>query len=141
MALPSSVLFICQMNMVRSPMAEALMRKHYPKIGTIASCGLSQGEADALVATVMSEVGADLSEHSPRTLDSFGNQNFDVVIAFTSPAYEAAKAYFAETDSNVLHWPLPEPGEGSLDVRAIMNNYRAMRDLIKSRLIRHFGAP
>jgi protein-tyrosine-phosphatase len=89
----------------------------------------------------MSEVGANLDAHSPRTLDSFGSQTFDVVIAFTSPAFEAAKAYFAETDSQVLHWPLPEPGEGSLDVRAIMNNYRAMRDLIKNRLIRHFGTP
>lgn len=116
------------------------MRKHYPDIDVIASCGLSQGEADSLVETVMSEVGADLSQHEPRTLDSFGDQSFDVVIAFTSSAYEAAKAYFADTDSQVLHWPLPDPGEGSLDVRAIMNNYRAMRDLIKNRLIRHFGA-
>lgn len=139
MALPNSILFICQMNMVRSPMAEGWMRKLYPDAGLVASCGLSQGDADQLVETVMSEVGADLSQHTPRTLESFDGQRFDTVIAFTNSAHEAAKAYFEDTDSEVLHWPLPDPGEGSLDVRAIMNNYRAMRDLIKNRLIRHFG--
>ncbi len=138
MALPNSILFICQMNMVRSPMAEGWMRKLYPDVGMIASCGLNQGDADQLVQTVMSEAGADLSQHTPRTLESFEGQEFDTVIAFTNSAYEAAKVYFENTDSEVLHWPLPDPGEGSLDVRAIMNNYRAMRDLIKNRLIRHF---
>lgn len=140
MALPRSVLFICQMNMVRSPMAAGLMRKLYPDVQRVESCGLSQGEADQLVQSVMSEVGVDMKAHIPQTLDAFENRQFDTVIAFTGSAYSAAEAFFEDTQTEVLHWPLPDPGEGSLDVRAIMNNYRAMRDLIKTRLIRHFGA-
>lgn len=140
MALPRSVLFICQMNMVRSPMAAGLMRKLYPDVQIVESCGLSQGEADQLVQSVMSEVGVDMKAHIPQTLDAFENHQFDTVIAFTGSAYSAAEAFFEDTQTEVLHWPLPDPGEGSLDVRAIMNNYRAMRDLIKTRLIRHFGA-
>lgn len=139
MALPNSVLFICQMNMVRSPMAEGLMRKLYPDMNIIESCGLSQGETDQLVDAVMREIGIDISEHKPKTLDSFGEQPFDVVIAFTPSAFSAAQAYFEESQTQILNWPLPDPGAGSLDVRAMMDNYRAMRDLIKNRLIRHFG--
>lgn len=139
MAIPNSVLFICQMNMVRSPMAAGLMRKLYPDTAIVESCGLSLGEADQLVQSVMSEVGIDMSAHIPQTLKGFEGRRFEVVIAFTASGFEATKAYFEESDSEVLHWPLPDPAEGSLDVRAIMNNYRAMRDLIKTRLIRHFG--
>lgn len=117
------------------------MRKHYSSSYQVKSCGLSQGEADQLVQSVMSEIGVDMSQHEPMTLGAFEPNDFDIVIAFTSAANEAAKAYFEGAKAEVLYWPLPDPGEGSLDVRAIMNNYRAMRDVIKSRLIRHFGAP
>jgi protein-tyrosine-phosphatase len=139
MAAPNSVLFICQMNMVRSPMAEGLLRKLYPEVQTVESCGLSQGEADQLVQSVMSEIGVDIKGHVPQTLNAFENREFDMVVAFTESAFNAAQAFFEKTDSEVLYWPLPNPEEGSLDVRAIMNNYRAMRDVIKNRLIRHFG--
>lgn len=122
-------------------MAEGLMRKLYPSTYQAKSCGLSQGEADQLVQSVMAEIGVDMSEHEPTTLGSFDPENFDLVVAFTASANDSAKAYFEGAKAEVLYWPLPDPGEGSLDVRAIMNNYRAMRDVIKTRLIRHFGAP
>lgn len=115
------------------------MRNLYPDMDIVESCGLSLGEADQLVQSVMSEIGIDMSAHVPQMLNAFDGRAFDVVIAFTSSGFDAAKAFFEDSDSEVLYWPLPDPGEGSLDVRAIMNNYRAMRDLIKSRLIRHFG--
>jgi len=140
MTATKSVLFICQMNMVRSPMAEGLLRKLHPEIQTVESCGLSQGEADQLVQSVMSEIGVDMQAHLPQTLNAFENRQFDTVIAFTESAFNAAEAFFEGVETDFLYWPLPNPEEGSLDVRAIMNNYRAMRDVIKNRLIRHFGA-
>jgi len=140
MGAANSVLFICQMNMVRSPMAEGLLRKLHPEVQVVESCGLSQGEADQLVQSVMSEIGVDIKEHVPQILNAFENRQFDIVIAFTDAAFHAAQAFFEGGESEILYWPLPNPEEGSLDVRAIMNNYRAMRDVIKARLIRHFGA-
>ena len=137
--LPRSVLFVCQMNMVRSPMAEGFMKKLFPLVANVESCGLSQGDSDEWVHTVMSEVGVDLSNHTPKTLRDLVNQEFEIVITFTKDAYEASGAFFEGADTKILHWPLPMPGEGSLDVRAIMNNYRAIRDVIKTRLSNYFG--
>jgi len=139
MALPNSVLFVCQMNMVRSPIAEGLMRSLYPNVARIESCGLDQGEKEQMVETIMTEAGIDVSDHEPTTLENYKPENFEVVIAFTPQAYQAAQSYFDGTKTEILNWPLPDPGAGSLDVRAMMDNYRAMRDLIKNRILRHFG--
>ncbi len=138
--LPQSILFVCEMNMVRSPMAAGLMRKLFPSVQTIESCGLMQGEADQWVETVMSDIGVDMSEHQPKTLHDLENDEFDIVIAFTPSATEGSKAFFEGQPTEILQWPLPMPGTGSLDVRAVLNDYRAMRDVIKTRLLNYFEA-
>ena len=48
------------------------------------------------------------------------------------------RQFFDETANLIEFWPLPDPTQGSLDVRAIMNNYRAIRDNINMRLKNKF---
>ena len=104
------------------------------------SCGLSKGELDDLMVSIMAEKGIDMRGHTARTLQDLGDTSFDLVIAFTEEAGDAAKAYFASSDAEIEVWPLPDPTAGMLDVRAIMNNYRAIRDNIDNRLTRRFKA-
>ena len=86
----------------------------------------------------MREISIDMSSHKSKTLNDLSDCQFDLIIAFTEPAYEAAKAVFNETANLIEFWPLPDPTQGSLDVRAIMNNYRAIRDNINMRLKNKF---
>ncbi len=136
--LPSSVLFVCYLNSIRSPMAEGLMKKRFGRALYVQSAGLASGEIDDLMVAVMAEKGIDMREHNARTLSDLGDTNYDLVIAFTDSAAEAAKALFEGTDSTVEMWPVPDPTAGALDVRAMMNNYRAIRDFIDNRLGRRF---
>lgn len=135
--LPKSVLFVCYLNSIRSPMAEGIMRKLFPNVES-QSCGIASGDLDDLMVAVMREKGVDMSAHEARTLGDLTNETFDLVIAFTEAAGESAKAAFADTDTKIEVWPLPDPTQGSLDVRAMMNNYRAIRDNIEGRLKRAF---
>lgn len=137
--LPSSVLFVCYLNSIRSPMAEGLMKNRYGRALYVQSAGLSLGEIDDLMVAVMGEKGIDMTGHSSRTLNDLGDTNYDLVIAFTQPATEAAKAMFEGTDTVIETWLVPDPTAGSLDVRAMMNNYRSIRDFIDNRLVRRFG--
>ena len=134
---PTSILFVCYLNSIRSPMAEGLMRKQFPETVT-KSCGIAAGDLDDLMVSVMREKGMDMSEHYPQTLGDVCEQNFDLVIAFTEAAGEAAKAAFEDSATPIEVWPIPDPTQGSLDVRAMMNNYRAIRDNIEGRLKRAF---
>ncbi|MGJ8563576.1 MAG: low molecular weight phosphatase family protein [Alphaproteobacteria bacterium] len=136
--LPSAVLFVCFLNSIRSPMAEGLMKARFGKHTYVQSCGMSAGELDDLMVAVMAEKGIDMSQHNSRTLHDLDDASFDVVIAFTEAAGEAAKAYFEDTDAVVEVWPTPDPTAGSLDVRSMMNNYRSVRDYIEGRITRRF---
>ncbi len=133
----TKVLFVCYLNSIRSPMAEGLARQ-YENLDVM-SCGLETGELDDLMVAVMREKGLDMSGHRAQTLESLSEQSFDVVIAFTDTAGEAARAVFGGTDTEILVWPTPDPTAGMLDVRAMMNNYRSVRDYIKGRLKKQFG--
>ena len=136
-AAPHSILFVCYLNSIRSPMAEGLMRKFYPHVES-QSCGMAAGDLDELMVAIMREKGIDMSEHIAQTLGDVAEQDIELVIAFTEAAGEAAKAAFDGTDTVIEVWPVPDPSQGSLDVRAIMNNYRAIRDNIEIRLKRRF---
>lgn len=137
--LPSSVLFLCFLNSIRSPMAEGLMKKHYGKSVYVQSCGISKGELDDLMVAVMREVGVDKSGHTARSLSDIEDKSYDTVIAFTEDAGETARAAFEDDDTEIIVWPTPDPTSGELDVRAMMNNYRSVRNFIENRLLAKFG--
>ncbi|WP_298912506.1 low molecular weight phosphatase family protein [uncultured Algimonas sp.] len=126
------LLFVCHLNMVRSPMAEGLARR---KGFEAVSCGLEPGEPDDLMMAVMREVGIDMSGHDPKSLQSMADEPFDRIIAFTDETFAASKAVFGP-DAPVELWSLPMPDSGSYDVRAVMDGYRAIRSVIANRLDR-----
>jgi len=136
--LPSSILFVCYLNSIRSPMAEGLMKKRSGQDVYVQSAGMATAELDDLMVSIMAEKGIDMSGHKARALSDLGDTSFDYIIAFTEAAGEAAKAVFADTDSIIDVWAIPDPTAGSLDVRAIMNNYRSIRDYIDAKLARYF---
>lgn len=132
------VLFVCFLNSIRSPMAEGLTTQLYQNF-EVTSCGLEAGELDDLMVAVMREKGIDMSGHTAKTLESLIDETYDVVIAFTDTAGEAARAVFGGTETEILIWPTPDPTAGMLDVRAMMNNYRSVRDYIEAQLKKRFG--
>ena len=68
--LPASVLYVCSMNRVRSPMAAGLTRKLYGDALQVDSSGLhASEEVDMMAAVVMQEVGVDLLDHRPRPME------------------------------------------------------------------------
>ena len=136
--LPSSILFICYLNSIRSPIAEGLMKSLVGDRVYVDSCGESKGDIDSLMVAVMKEKGIDMSAHESQTLTDIQDGSFDVIIAFTENAADAAKAVFEGQDVEILTWRTPDPTAGALDVRTMMNNYRAVRDQLEARLKRHF---
>ena len=133
------VLFICQLNSVRSPMAEGLLRKRLGDKVFVKSCGLTPDDPNDFMLSIMKEVGVDMSNHKPLSLDDVKDENFDRIIAFTPGVKAGAEAFFGDNHPEIELWAVPNPGEGSLDVRALLNNYRAIRSNVDARLGREFG--
>jgi len=131
-ALPT-VLFVCSMNSVRSPIAAALARQTFPGRLISRSVGVHGGKADSFVHDVMEEVGIDMSVHTPHTMDELAASRFDLVVTLSDDARQAVEAAGLEAAA-MEHWPVADPTlvEGSRDT--ILNAYRNLRDDLRQRV-------
>jgi protein-tyrosine-phosphatase len=139
--LPASVLYVCAMNRVRSPMAAALTRRLYGEGFPVQSSGLRPSEeVDPMAAVVMQEVDVDLFDHRPRPIGDIDPHAFSVVVALSDDAWEAVRPLAGE-GIEVEHWPVFDPTleEGSREQR--LEAYRQTRRELESRITARFGPP
>ena len=106
-----SILFMCGMNAVRSPMAEALAREALPASTFIASAGVRAGERDPFVDVVLAEVGLLVwTSVSPGTMDDLEDGfYFDLIITLAPQAHHAALELTRSTAVEVEYWPTADP--------------------------------
>jgi len=137
-ALPSAVLFVCTFNTVRSPIAEALLKKFHGDKIYVDSAGLDVAEPDGFVIEVMRELGIDLSAHEPKSLEEIDDLSFDLIIALSPEAYSAALEFTSTIACDVEFWPIPHPGDASGGREAQLAAYRRLRDELFNRLMDKF---
>ena len=69
-SIPSSILFCCDHNSVRSPMAEGLMKKIYGRTAYVQSAGVENDmEIDGFAVAVCGEIGVELVRHRSRSFE------------------------------------------------------------------------
>ena len=130
----SSVLFACNINAVRSAMAEALIKTRFPGQIFTDSCGVAPGQQDGFAIAVMEEIGIDLSAHQPKGFDDLDCEFYDVIISYSPEAHEQARRITHKIDCQALYWPVDNLAglQGSREDR--LRAYRAVRDDIVGRL-------
>jgi len=136
---PSSVLFLCGENALRSPMAEAIGKHHFGNRIYIDSAGVRAGEIDALAIAVLAEDGIDLSNHKSKRLDDLMGSSFDLVISLTPEAQHKAVELTRSSSVELEYWPMPDPSvfEGNRERR--LAAYRELRDVLNKRIIDRLG--
>ncbi|MCX5495830.1 low molecular weight phosphatase family protein [Kaistia dalseonensis] len=135
---PGSVLFVCGMNTVRSPIAAALARQLFPRGLYVASAGVRKGTADPFVTAVMEERGLDLARHKPQTIEDLEDTNFDVVITLSPEAHHRALELTRTMAVSVEYWPTADPTLVSGTRDQILDAYRAVRDQLAARIKERF---
>jgi protein-tyrosine-phosphatase len=131
---PSSVLFACGMNAIRSPMAEAIARHLFGNRVYIASAGVRRGDADPFAVKVMEEMGLDMTRHRPHTFEDLEDDNFDLVITLAPEAHHKALDMTRVLDLDVEYWPIPDPALATGSRDQIMDSYRSVRDLLQRKI-------
>ncbi|TNE37898.1 MAG: low molecular weight phosphatase family protein [Alphaproteobacteria bacterium] len=136
--LPSSVLFACTMNAVRSPMAAGLMRHLYGHFTYVESIGVHPGEPDSFAIAVMDEIGLDISNHCPRDFSHLDDTSFDLVISLSPEAHHRALELTRASAIEAVYWPTFDP-TGTTGSRAqILEAYRNVRDGLLERIKTYF---
>jgi len=139
---PAAILFACNFNSVRSPMAAALMKLTYGDRIYVDSCGLSPAEGvDPFVAAVMGELGADVAQHDAKSFDDLEDGSFDLVVALTPEAQARALELARGKAMEVEYWPTPDPTQTTGSRETVLGAYRAAREALRERILRRFGRP
>ena len=145
--LPQSILFCCDHNAVRSPMAEGLMKKFYGTETYVQSAGvIADMDIDGFSIAVCAELGIELARHKSRSfaeMHKFGDElsSFDLIVALSPVSKKEAEKITNFYDLKIEYWPISDPTgpEDNRDKKLIA--YRNSRDQIVGNLTRKFGAP
>ncbi len=144
---PSSVLFACDHNAVRSPMAEGIMKRDYGTSIFVQSAGVRHDmEVDGFCVAVCEEIGVTLSKHRARSfaeMEEWGDQidGYDLIIALSPAAQRAALEYTRYYALEVEYWPIMDPTDLGRTREEKLASYRQARDQIATKIRARFGPP
>lgn len=144
---PTSVLFCCDHNAVRSPMAEGMMKKYYGQDIYVQSAGVyNDMEIDGFSIAVCEEIGIELARHRSRSFDEMQDWGddlaaFDLVVALSPASQRRALELTRYFHLEVEYWPVLDPtGLGEARDEKL-KSYRETRDQIRARMLDRFGPP
>jgi len=139
--LPGAVLFACTMNTVRSVMASAILRHLAGQRSYVRSAGVKAGEPDPFVTIVMEEIGIDVSQHHPHTLQELHDTSFDLIVTLSPEAHHQALELTRTMAVDVEYWPTLDAtmmlGQVSRD--QVLDYYRGVRDQLFDKIKTRFG--
>ncbi|APX21632.1 MAG: low molecular weight phosphatase family protein [Rhodobacteraceae bacterium] len=143
--LPQSVLFCCDHNAVRSPMAEGIMKKLYGFDSYVQSVGVVNDlDIDGFAIAVCREIGVELDKHRSRSfeeLEEMGEalSGFDLIVAMSPASQRAALELTRFYHLKVEYWPIMDPTGLGETRETKLNAYRQTRDQIMEKLKSRWG--
>ena len=144
-SLPQSILFCCDHNEVRSPMAEGIMKKLYGTGTYVQSVGvINDLEIDGFSIAVCDEIGVELSRHRSRSFDEMERwgddlSSFDLIVALSPASQRRALELTRLFHLTVEYWPILDPtGIGETREMKLVS-YRQTRDQILNKLREKWG--
>jgi protein-tyrosine-phosphatase len=139
-----SVLFVCGLNSIRSPMAAAAFRQMLGGSFKVASAGVRKDTIDPFAVAAMAEIGIDIGDHEPMTIDELEDLDgldFSLIVTLAPEAHHIALALTHRIAATIEYWPTSDPTaiEGNREQR--LDGYRAVRDQLIARIKERFAPP
>lgn len=135
----TSVLFVCTMNSIRSPIAEALVKDIFGTKIYCDSAGTREGDTDGFAMAVMAERKLSLENHKSKLVDDLEDLYFDVIITLSPQAHHKILDMTSSEFVEVEYWPTMDPSTiaGSRD--QVLEAYRKLRDDLETRIRARFA--
>ena len=128
------VLILCTGNSCRSQMAEGWIEKQLGETWEARSAGTNPtGEVHPLAVTVMAEVGIDISNGTPEHVDTYLNQEWDLVITVCDSAHENCPVFPNPVETLHISYPDPADAEGSQAEK--IEVFRTVRNQLRQQLL------
>ena len=135
-----SVLFVCNLNAVRSVLAEYMTNSFYQGHITAQSCGIIAGSPDGYAASVALEQSIDITNHESRYLSDIDASAFDEIISFSEDAAAEVARLSLPSSIQTAFWQVRDFVDIGDSREEKLEVYRALYDDILKHILGHFGA-
>lgn len=126
----TNILVLCTGNSCRSQMAEGFL-KSFNKNLEVHSAGTDPSDqVKPNTIKVMDEVGIDINEGYPKSVNTFLGSSFDYVITVCGSAKETCPTFIGNVKNNI-HIGFDDPADATGSEKEILSEYRRIRDEIK----------
>ena len=122
------ILFLCTGNSCRSQMAEGIASKtgwESYSAGTNPEI-----EVNPFAVKVMKEIGIDISNHIPQSVNEYLDENFNIIATVCDNAREKCPIFSGSSDHQIHHG-FEDPADAMGSDREITEVYRRIRDEIR----------
>ncbi len=124
------ILILCTGNSCRSQMAEGFLKEFDETLEVFSAGTRPSHEVHPKAVEVMQELGIDLSDHLPESVDKYLDQKFDYVITVCGSAKETCPTFLGDV-KNHLHIGFEDPADATGTNEEILHEFRTIRDEIK----------
>ena len=123
------ILVLCTGNSCRSQMAHGFLQSFDPRL-VVCSAGTQPADkVNPKAVEVMKEIGIDISDHTPQSVDKYLGEQWDYVITVCGGANESCPAFIGKVEHR-LHIGFEDPSEATGTPEFINSEFRRIRDEI-----------
>jgi arsenate reductase (thioredoxin) len=133
------ILVLCTGNSCRSQMAEGILKNKFPEWDMFSAGTKPEKQVNIFAVKVMNEIGIDISEHYPKSIDLFTSQSFDLVITVCDNAKEVCPVFTGKVGRRI-HIGFKDPADAKGTNEEILSVYRKVRDQIRKEFSDIFGS-
>jgi arsenate reductase (thioredoxin) len=124
------ILILCTGNSCRSQIAEGYIASFAGDKAEVYSAGIETHGVNPKAIAVMKEDGIDISGHTSNNINEYRYIDFDYVITVCDNAKE--RCPFFPSKAKKFHQNFPDPAKATGSDEELINEFRKVRDLIKS---------
>jgi Protein-tyrosine-phosphatase len=125
------ILILCTGNSCRSQMAHGFLQSFDDKLEVFSAGTKPAEKVNPVAIKVMSEIGINLINHTPKSVNLFLDQRWDYVITVCGGANENCPMFIREV-KNRIHIGFDDPSEAIGTPDFISSEFYRVRDEIKS---------
>jgi arsenate reductase (thioredoxin) len=126
------ILILCTGNSCRSQMAEGLLKSFDNELQVFSAGTFPAGKISSKAVQVMKEIGIDISNNYPKSVNDFIDEAWDYVITVCDDANETCPVFIGKVNHR-LHIGFEDPSKANGSEEFILSEFRRVRDEIKQK--------
>ena len=126
----TNILVLCTGNSCRSQLLQGYLQQELGDRATVYSAGIETHGLNPRAMCVMAEDGVDISHHTSNHVNEYTAVPFAYVLTVCDHAHDACPVF--PSSAQKLHHNFPDPAKATGTDDEIMQQFRAVRDEVKT---------